>query len=229
MHAVMEKNVNIMRKIFEHKLVEKINLICEDTENGRYYITPHGKFRSVTTILGEKLDNCWLEEWRNKIGIEKADRIVAKATKRGTAVHGLAERYLLNFENYIEKTLPHHLSSFEAIRKVLEAHIGPVFGIEIPVYSLALKSAGRVDVVAEFDDILSVIDFKTSNRIKTEEQIHSYFLQTTCYSMMFERMYNVSVPQIVIIMSVDDEPEAQVFVKNRNDYVKDVLKIFCEE
>ena len=219
-----------MRKIFSHSLVETINLECETTENGRYYITPKGdRLKSVTTILGEKLNNIWLEEWRSHIGSEKADRIAAKAARRGTAVHGLAERYLLNEENYIKNALPHYVMAFDAIRKALDSHIGTVYAIEAPVYSKALKTAGRVDVVAEFDGVLSVIDFKTSNRIKNEGKIHSYFLQTTCYSMMFERMYNVSVPQIVIIMSVDHEPTALIFKKNRNQYVKEVLEVFTGE
>src|SRR5208337_2277505 len=218
-----------MRKMFYHSLVETINLDCETTECSRYYITPKGdRFKSVTTILGEKLNNIWLEEWRARVGSEKADRIAAKAARRGTIVHGLAERYLLNFENYIEKTLPNYVISFEAIRKALDSHVGTVYAIEAPVYSTALKTAGRVDVVAEFDGILSVIDFKTSNKIKTEEKIHSYFLQTTAYSLMFEKMYNISVPQIVIIMAVDDEPKALIFKKNRNQYVREVLDIFTE-
>ncbi len=215
-----------MRKTFPHSLVENIVLKSEDTDNGRYYLTPYGKFRSVTTILNEKYNNIWLEEWRNRIGEEKADQIAAKAAKRGNAVHGLAERYLLNEKNYIKDTLPHYVMTFEAIRKALEAHVGVVYAIEAPVYSLALRTAGRVDAVAKFDKTVSVIDFKTSNRKKKEEDIHSYFLQTTCYSMMFERMYNISIPQIVIIMAVDDEPIPLIFVKKRNNYVKEVLDIF---
>jgi hypothetical protein len=217
-----------MRKQFLHSPVETINLECETTENGRYYITPKGdRLKSVTTILGEKLNNEWLEEWRARIGNEQADRIAAKAARRGTAVHALAERYLLNEDNYIQNTMPHYVMAFESIRKVLNNHVNNIYAIEAPVYSKALKTAGRVDVVAEYDGIRSIIDFKTSSKIKSEEQIYSYFIQTTCYSMMFERMYNLSVPQIVIIMTIDNEPIAKIFNKSRNQYVKDVLDIFA--
>lgn len=220
----------VKRKIFSHSLVEYIHLECETTENGRYYITPKGdRFKSVTTILGEKLDHSWLEEWRSRVGDIKADQITAKAARRGSAVHGLAERYLLNEKNYIKGTMPHYVMPFEAIRKALEGRVGTVYAIEAPLYSTALKTAGRVDVVAEFDGIISVIDFKTSNRKKKEEDIYSYFLQTTCYSLMFERMYNIPIKQIVIIMAVDDELTATIFKKNRNDYVKEVLNIFVEK
>jgi hypothetical protein len=216
-----------MRKVFSHSLIESVNLECETTEHGRYYITPQGdRFKSVTTILGEKLDNEWLKEWRDRVGNKKADQIITRATKRGTAVHALAERYLLNESDYIQNAMPHYVLAFEAIKKVLNNHVNTIYAIEAPVYSKALKTAGRIDVVAEYDGIRSIIDFKTSNKIKNEEQIYSYFIQTTCYSMMFERMYNLSVPQIVIIITIDNEPVAKIFNKDRNQYVKDVLNIF---
>jgi hypothetical protein len=216
-----------MRKIFPHCLVESIDLKCKMGENGRFYVAPNGEhLRSVTTILDEKLNKDWLKEWKRRVGEEKADRIKRKAAKRGTAVHDMAQRYLLNEKDYIKGTLPHYVMAFDSVKKVLDKHVGVIYAIETPLYSLTLKTAGRIDLVAEYDEILSVIDFKTANRKRIEEQIHSYFLQTTAYSLMFERLYNINISQIVIIMTVDNEPEAQIFIKNRNDYVKEVLEIF---
>jgi ATP-dependent exoDNAse (exonuclease V) beta subunit len=88
-----------------------------------------------------------------------------------------------------------------------------------------LKTAGRCDLIAEYDGVPSVIDFKTSRKLKKEEWIESYFLQTTVYSMMFESMYKIKVPQIAILIAVDHEPP-QVFVKDRGHYVNRVLDIF---
>ena len=57
----------------------------------------------------------------------------------------------------------------------------------------------------------------------------SYFLQATVYSMMFEWIYKISVPQIVIIIAVDNEKTPQVFKLERSQYVNRVLEIFRED
>ena len=43
--------------------------------------------------------------------------------------------------------------------------------------------------------------------------------------MMFEVLYKIQIPQIVIIIAVDHE-EPQLFVKDRSHYVNKVLDIF---
>ena len=183
------------------------------------------KFRSVTTVLGDALDKTALLEWKKKVGEEEAQKITTQAARRGTAVHTLCENYVLNKDNYIENAVPSSVDSFLNIKSVLDFNVDNILGIETPLYSKALKTAGRCDLIAEYNGIPSVIDFKTSRKLKKEEWIESYFLQTTVYSMMFEQLYKIKIPQIVVIISVDHEGP-QVFQKNRSDYVNRVLEIF---
>ena len=70
------------------------------------------------------------------------------------------------------------------------------------------------------------LDFKTSKKPKKEEWIENYFLQSTVYSMMFEWTYKIAVPQIAIIITVDDERTPQTFVVERSKYVNKVLEVF---
>jgi hypothetical protein len=44
--------------------------------------------------------------------------------------------------------------------------------------------------------------------------------------MMFERIYSISVPQIVIILTVDNERTPQTFVMERSRYVNRVIELF---
>jgi hypothetical protein len=111
------------------------------------------------------------------------------------------------------------------IKKVLDDRVDNILGVELPLWSKALGVAGRTDLVAEFDNKASIIDFKTSKRIKKAEWIENYFLQSTIYSMMFEKMYSIAIPQIAIIITVDDEPAAQLFVENRAKYVNRAIEI----
>ena len=122
--------------------------------------------------------------------------------------------------------MPTNIETFSRIRPHLDEHVGTIYGAEVPLWSEKLKTAGRMDLLAGWRGINSVIDFKTSRRIKTEDHIESYFLQATCYSMMAEERTGMKIPQIVIIIAVDHE-ETQVFVKEREDYVQKVLRIFA--
>ena len=215
-----------MRKIFNHELVNEIDITTESIEGKRYYVLPDGrKFRSVTTVLSDALDKTALYEWRKRVGDSEANKISTQAARRGTAVHSIAERYVLNEDNYIKDAMPSSVDSFNSLKSILDSSVGTVYGVESPLYSVALNTAGRCDLIAEFNDTPSIIDFKTSRKLKKEEWIESYFLQTTVYSMMFEWMYKISIPQIAIMIAVDHE-EPQLFVKDRKQYIDRVLEIF---
>lgn len=215
-----------MRKLFNHNLVPEIDITTQNIDGSRYYVLPSGeKFRSVTTVLSDALDKTALLEWRKKVGEEEAQKISTQAARRGTAVHSIAERYVLNEENFIGNAMPSGIDSFNSIKVLLDEHVDNILGVEIPLYSRVLKTAGRCDLIAEFDGVPAVIDFKTSRKLKREDWIESYFLQTTVYSMMFERMYKINIPKIVIMIAVDHE-DPQLFVKDRSQYVNRVLDIF---
>jgi genome maintenance exonuclease 1 len=215
-----------MRKIFNHNLVDEIPLGEEYIDGKRHYVLPDGKkFRSVTTVLSQNKDMTHLLEWKKRVGEEEAKKIITQASRRGTAVHSIAEKYVLNKEDYAKGAMPSGLDSFNSLKQYLDKHVDNIYGIELPLHSVGLRTAGRCDMIAEFDGVSSIIDFKTSRKLKREDWITDYFLQTTCYSMMFEWMYKIEIPQIVVMIAVDDELP-QLFVKNRKNYVQKVIDIF---
>ena len=215
------------RKTFKHLLVPRSELTTENIDGQRYYLLADGtRLKSVTTVLSEKMDKTALLEWKAKVGEAEATRISVQAARRGTAVHNIAERYILNEESYYGKNeMPINIESFKPIKRVLDDCVDNILGVELPLSSKALGVAGRTDLVAEYNGKTSIIDFKTSKRLKKAEWIESYFLQSTIYSMMFERMYSIAVPQIVIIITVDDEPVCQEFIMNRADFVNRALEV----
>jgi genome maintenance exonuclease 1 len=98
------------------------------------------------------------------------------------------------------------------------------YGDAAALYSDYLQVAGTVDCIAEFDGRLSVIDFKTSKRIKTREDIHGYFMQTAAYAVMFEERTKIPVDRLVVLMSVDDNP-ALMFVEKRDDWISSFIEL----
>ena len=94
---------------------------------------------------------------------------------------------------------------------------------ECALWSKQLGMAGRVDCIGEFDGELSVIDFKTSKRIKTEAHIEDYFWQTTAYGIMYEELIGVPIQQLVIIMAVEDNPPL-LFIQKTEDHIHGLVK-----
>jgi genome maintenance exonuclease 1 len=201
-----------------------------ETINGkRFYKTPEGLlYPSVTTITSQHGKDKIIE-WRKRVGEEEANRISTKASNRGTKVHKICENYLNNEEDYartnpahIHKTMPDTIAMFKSLQPLLDEHVNNIHALEIPLYSHHLKVAGRVDCIAEYDGKLSIIDFKTSGKLKEESWIKGYFMQCSAYAVMYEERTGIPVSQIVIMIAVDSE-YPQVFIKKRNDYIKDFI------
>ena len=204
-------------------LPEATTLKTIEGEKGRFYVTPFGNtVPSVTTVLGYSKKEI-IKEWRDRIGHEKANEISSKAAGRGTRVHNLFEKYLKNKPNIFENVMPDLKQTFLDVVKTLD-DIDNIHYIETPLYSEDLGIAGRTDVIAEFRGKLSVIDFKTANREKPENWIRDYFLQGTAYALMYEELTGTPIDQIVIIIAADGLIEPQVFVKNKEDYIVDLLE-----
>jgi genome maintenance exonuclease 1 len=95
--------------------------------------------------------------------------------------------------------------------------------IEAQLWSEKLGTAGRTDVIGDYDGVLSVIDFKTSLREKKESYIQNYFEQGTAYAEMYEERVGKPIDQIVIIISVDGLDYPQVFIKNKKDHIENLM------
>ena len=220
-------------KTFKHINTQPLCELKREEYNGkRYYLAPSGKrLPSVTTFLSHfKGDS--IAKWRRKVGEEEANKISARASRRGTKFHHLMESYIGNQKGFLTEpdVMPDMQMAFFDMRPVID-RIDNVHYLETMLYSETLGLAGQVDCIAEFDGVPSVIDFKTSLKLKKEEWILSYFEQCTCYSLMYEEMTGIKAKQIVVLISVDHE-QPQVFVKQRGDYVPELynkVKQFREE
>jgi hypothetical protein len=191
-------------------------------ENGeRVYFTPDGqKYPSITTVLsGDPAKQELLRSWRKRVGEEKAASISRIASTRGTKIHSLMESYVLRNQIPDNRIMPPDMRTFKQIQRAIDGHLSVVIGNEAPMYSHKLKIAGRADLIGIWDNDCAIIDFKTSLRTKREEWIGDYFIQTTAYSLMYEELRDMACSKVVVIIACDDTQEAQVFVRNREEYV----------
>lgn len=206
-----------MDKTFNHEFVSLPELLTESIDGKRYYVGTSGnKLPSVTSILST-IYGGWVHEWRAKVGEDVANKISAQAARRGTAIHKMCEDYIMNKPEYLKDHVPVNIQMFNSMKPELH-RINNVYAVEAPLFSEKVRTAGRVDCIAQFDGYPSIIDYKTSRRIKSQEDIESYFVQMTLYSLMFEDMTNIKCKQLVVIMGVDHE-DPSVFIVDRKEYI----------
>ena len=195
-------------------------LKSETIDGKRFYTLPDGsKLPSVTTVLGAQKKDA-IMAWRKRVGEEVANKISRQATGRGTNVHTLCERYLNN--EPLGNIMPDALEMFHSLKPVLNK-IDNIHYQECALWSKQLGMAGRVDCIGEYEGVLSVIDFKTSKRVKLLPEIEDYFWQTAAYSLMYEEMVGIPIDELVIIMAVEDSPPL-VFKQKTADHIHGLVK-----
>jgi len=199
----------------EFPVIERLDL-----PEGRRYKVPSGKlYPSVTTVLGH-LPKPGIDAWKKRVGEAEAQRISKVATDRGTRIHTLAENFFLG--NPLKIDIFDH-DMWNTLHPVLDK-IDNIHALEGKLYSDKLEVAGTVDCIAEYNGVLSIIDFKTSKRPKDINNIQDYFVQATAYSVMFEELFGISIPDLTIIIGVDDE-QPQIFQQKRKNFIRNLIDL----
>jgi len=218
--------------MFEHDLKDRIELEQVTGEHGRYYTLPTGEsFDSVTTILSKYYKKDF-SGWKKRVGNKRATEILTQAGIRGTAIHDLCEKYILNDHDYAKGAMAVNKEQFlSSLKPTLDEHVTKVYGVEFPLYSIKMKTAGTVDLLCDWNGVPSVVDYKTSKKIKKEEWIENYFVQASVYALMATQHLELPFHQIIILMMVDnDKPivykKLIVYKKSVLDYVETVEEIF---
>lgn len=200
---------------FDSSLLDKVNSVT--TDQGRYYVDSAGsRYPSITTIMSWTKKDI-IKKWRQNVGEQEANKITKQATTRGTKIHDIAEKYLSNDHNYIQESNYATSIEFEPIKEILDKSVDNIFCLEKALYSNFLGVAGRTDCIAHYNGKPAVIDFKTSRKHKRKSDIDTYFMQAAAYSIMFEELTGIAVPNIVIIMAVQNL-DVVVFEEKRNNY-----------
>tara|TARA_X000001036_G_scaffold109431_1_gene102590 strand:+ start:916 stop:1614 length:699 start_codon:yes stop_codon:yes gene_type:complete len=205
--------------MYNHKTINLPEIKATTTDGVRLYETPEGNhYPSITTVLSVR-NKKGLHDWRKRVGDDVANYVARKAANRGTAVHHMCEDYLNNDfdeEKHKKKFLPYVL--FNQLRESVLRKVNDIYSQEAGLYSDKYKVAGRVDCIAEYDGELSIIDFKTSSKERSDEWNESYYIQASAYAEMFEERTGIAINQVVILV-VTEDGVVQEFVKNKTEYL----------
>ena len=202
------------------KLPDLVSVTGSDGK--RYYTTPSGaKLPSVTTVVGAMKKGS-IMEWRNAVGPEEANRVSRAASGRGNRVHNLAEKYLKNESIDWRQQMPDAAVMFRSLIPHMN-RINNIHYIEQALWSEKIGMAGRVDLIAEWDGVLSVIDWKTSSKVKTLQDIPDYLAQCVAYAAMYQEHVGVAIDQIVIVMAVEQSTPI-IFIEKTEDHINTLVE-----
>lgn len=187
-------------------------------------------YPSITTVLGNTKDEetkSVLEAWKARVGSDVARKKTEDAAARGTNTHLMLERYLKGEDPKLHEFPQEHVKVFNSLRLELKK-INKVYGQEVVLYSDIFQIAGRCDLVAEYQGELAIVDYKTSTRVKSANEIGDYWLQCLFYLMAHNEMYGTNIKKMVILMGVENKLP-MVFKKELNDELLEQLALRTAE
>ena len=184
----------------------------------RMYSVNQEKLPSVTSILQatqSEEKKASLANWKARVGAAEANRIKNDASSRGTSMHSHLEKYLLgqlNLELLEEEASKSKKMADEIIEQGIKGKLSEIYGTEATLYYPG-KYAGTCDAVGVYEGQETIIDFKQSNKPKTDSRVADYKIQLTAYAEAHNELYKTNINRGVIIMCVKpDNPSPGVYV-----------------
>ena len=217
---------------FNHVPVNLPELTTKTINRKRFYVAPDGYYPSITTVLSIR-NKKGLMEWRKRVGNEVANYVAGKAAARGTKVHHMCEDYLNNMQsNFPDKWKDHKKDFlpwclFNQLKEKVLSNINDIYAQEAGLYSDKYKVAGRVDCIARYNGVPSIIDFKTSTRERSDDWNENYYIQGSAYAEMFEERTDIKISQVVILV-VTEDGTVQEFIKEKYDYLDSLSSAVAE-
>jgi hypothetical protein len=184
---------------FEYKPCKQIN---DPVTRKRVYLTPDGEsLPSVTTILSTTKDMTHLNEWKKRIGEQKAQQITTEAAGVGTAMHANLERFIAGMQRQPGNNPVHVQANSMADQIILNGlkDVDEVWAMEQSLYFPGLYS-GTTDLVAVYKGKPSVCDYKQTNKPKKAEWVEDYMLQLMAYILAHNEVYKTDIREGHVFM-----------------------------
>jgi ATP-dependent exoDNAse (exonuclease V) beta subunit len=195
---------------------------------------------SVTTILQAtetEEKKKILEQWKQRVGAENADRIRDQAANRGSVLHRIVENYITDTKHLDLTDLGQeaHKMADILIQSAIDERLSEVWGVE-PYLAYQGLFAGQTDLIGIHDGKITVCDHKNSNKPKKKEWLHdSYRIQLAAYALAFEDMFGEHIPRGVNFIITKDlyyqefSWEGEEFKRAKYDWLKRVDEYYAKK
>lgn len=203
---------------------------------GRWYRQEDGQYYpSVTTVIGWGKRHA-LAEWADRVGIEEAERIKAKAARRGTTIHELMEDLLANDGVLSERSKAVLMKDrglkicFNKMKEVTLQNVSfkDEFISERAYASHELRIAGRCDLIGtSTNGRRTIFDFKTSRGSTPREHAWNigYFQQLTAYSIMHEELTGEKIDDLMLLFAIDGIQVPVSYTSKREHHEQSLIEL----
>lgn len=189
--------------------------------NGRFYYKDENSILlpAVTTILKatQPIESvAALSNWRNKVGNAEANRIALTSRRRGKLLHQWVKEYLQGLSPTASSLIQPYCYS---IQSVLEK-LSDVQLVEAVVPNYVEGYAGKVDLVARYEDVPCTIEWTTAEEPKLRVgKLYDKPLQAVAYGGAINRYYGESlfgtkIVNALIVVALPGE-DAEIFLLKR--------------
>jgi genome maintenance exonuclease 1 len=199
-------------------------------EGKRFYATPDGKkLPSVTTILDKTKSEASkqaLNQWRARVGTERAQQITTEAANRGTRMHTYLEKYIREGAIPPKGSNPFSWPSYIMAETVIKqglVNVQEFWGIEVPLYFPNVY-AGTTDGAGIHLNEESILDYKQTNKPKRREWIEDYFMQLCAYAEAHNELHGTRIKKGVVLMCVKPDLDANHNIVGQPQYQEFVLE-----
>ena len=196
-----------------------------EIEGKRRYATPDGeKLPSVTTILDatkSEESKQALQNWRKRVGVQKAQEITTEAAGRGTRMHKWLENYVKTGATGDPGSNPYSIQSHQMAQSIIAQGLvkcNEYWGTEVPLYFPKVY-AGTTDLCGMHDGSEAIMDHKQTNKPKKREWIDDYFVQLAAYANAHNEVHGTKIRKGVIFMC-DPTSAYQEFIIEGSEFDK---------
>jgi genome maintenance exonuclease 1 len=201
-----------------------------EIDGKRKYATPDGeKLPSVTTILDftkSEESKQALQNWRNRVGHQKAKEITTEAAGRGTRMHKWIEDYIKTGVINEPGSNPYSIQSHKMAKTIISeglSNCNEYWGTEVPLYYPKIY-AGTTDLVGLHDGDEAIMDHKQTNKPKKREWIDDYFVQLCAYAEAHNELHGTKIRKGVVLMCVKPQLDEQMNMISQPEYQEFVLE-----
>lgn len=191
-----------LNKQFQYPTLERVTY----DDGTRHYLCDKGiPHSSVTTILGATEDKTGLLEWRAWVGDKKADQIRDEACSLGTLMHTHLESWMEGIDrprgNNVVRQMASNMADVIIERGLI--HVSEVWAMEEMLYFPGLY-AGTADLIGIHNGEPAIMDYKTTNKMKSKDKIQNYACQLSAYAMAHNELFGTDIKRGVIFMVARD-------------------------
>ncbi len=121
----------------------------------------------------------------------------------GNFMHKYLEHYVSKEQHFYDESENYGIAK-KLAQLVIENFINNIdeaWGTEVSVLYKNVY-AGTIDLIGMIDDKLCIVDYKSSYRHKSKNEMEEYFLQLAAYAIAHDWQYKTNIDSIIVLLAI---------------------------